>query len=45
MEIYKEVIYDLLSLQISDLKIQENQDSDFIIDGLNETFIYNQLIF
>ena len=39
LEIYKEVMYDLLSQQITDLKIQENPESGIVIDGLSEVYL------
>ena len=39
LEIYKEVMYDLLSPQISDIKIQENPESGMVIDGLSEVYL------
>ena len=39
LEIYKEVMYDLLSQQINDLKIQENPESGIVIDGLSEVYL------
>ena len=39
LEIYKEVIYDLLSPQITDIKIQENPESGVVIDGLSEVYL------
>ena len=39
LEIYKEVIYDLLAQQSGDIKIQENPESGIIIDGLSEVYL------
>ena len=39
LEIYKEVMYDLLSQQIGDLKIQENPETGIFIDGLSEVYL------
>ena len=39
LEIYKEVMYDLLSHQIKDLRIQENPETGMIIDGLSEVYL------
>ena len=39
LEIYKEIMYDLLSHQIKDLKIQENPETGMIIDGLSEVYL------
>ena len=39
LEIYKEVMYDLLTQQIGDLKIQENPETGIFIDGLSEVYL------
>ena len=39
LEIYKEVMYDLLAQQSADLKIQENPESGIVIDGLSEVYL------
>ena len=39
LEIYKEVMYDLLSQQVTDLKIQENPEFGIVIDGLSEVYL------
>ena len=39
LEIYKEVMYDLLAQQSADMKIQENPESGIIIDGLSEVYL------
>ena len=39
LEIYKEVLYDLLSQQNADLKIQENPETGIVIDGLSEVYL------
>ena len=39
MEIYKEVMYDLLTQQTGDLKVQENPETGIFIDGLSEVYL------
>ena len=39
LEIYKEVMYDLLTQQDGDLKIQENPETGVIIDGLSGVYL------
>ena len=39
LEIYKEVMYDLLAQQSNDIKIQENPESGIVIDGLSEVYL------
>ena len=39
LEIYKEVMYDLLSQQNADIKIQENPETGLVIDGLSEVYL------
>ena len=39
LEIYKEIMYDLLSKQNKDLKIQENPETGIVIDGLSEVYL------
>ncbi len=39
LEIYKEVMYDLLTQQTGDLKIQENPETGIFIDGLSEVYL------
>ena len=39
LEIYKEVIYDLLTEKSGDVKIQENPKSGIVIDGLSEVYL------
>ena len=39
LEIYKEVMYDLLTQQSDDIKIQENPESGIVIDGLSEVYL------
>jgi hypothetical protein len=39
LEIYKEVMYDLLTQQSNDIKIQENPESGIVIDGLSEVYL------
>ena len=39
LEIYKEVMYDLLSQQNSDMKIQESPETGIFIDGLSEVYL------
>ena len=39
LEIYKEVMYDLLTQQSSDIKIQENPETGVVIEGLSEVYL------
>ena len=39
LEIYKEVMYDLLTQQSSDIKIQENPETGIVIEGLSEVYL------
>ena len=39
LEIYKEVMYDLLSQQSGDIKIQENPETGIVIEGLSEVYL------
>jgi len=39
LEIYKEVMYDLLTQQIGDIKIQENPETGIVIEGLSEVYL------
>ena len=39
LEIYKEAMYDLLSQQNSDMKIQESPETGIFIDGLSEVYL------
>ena len=39
LEIYKEVMYDLLSQQVDDIKIQENPETGIVIEGLSEVYL------
>ena len=39
LEIYKEVMYDLLTQQSNGIKIQENPESGVVIDGLSEVYL------
>ena len=39
LEIYKEVIYDLLTQQSGDIKIQENPETGVVIEGLSEVYL------
>ena len=39
LEIYKEVMYDLLVQQTTDMKIQENPETGIFIDGLSEVYL------
>ena len=39
LEIYKEVMYDLLTQQSADIKIQENPETGMVIEGLSEVYL------
>jgi len=39
LEIYKEVMYDLLTQQSGDIKIQENPETGIVIEGLSEVYL------
>ena len=39
LEIYKEVMYDLLNQQSGDIKIQENPETGIVIEGLSEVYL------
>ena len=39
LEIYKEVMYDLLTQQTGEMKIQENPETGIFIDGLSEVYL------
>ena len=39
LEIYKEVMYDLLTQQSGDIKIQENPETGIVIEGLSEIYL------
>ena len=39
LEIYKEVMYDLLTQQSGDIKIQENPETGVVIEGLSEVYL------
>ena len=39
LEIYKEVMYDLLTQQSADIKIQENPETGVVIEGLSEVYL------
>jgi len=39
LEIYKEVMYDLLTQQSGDIKIQENPETGMVIEGLSEVYL------